>query len=83
MSESAEQFLARAAQEGGRVVSTNDLTVHQISEARFLNKDWVDSWGLGWAILPWHLTTDKDRDREREYFQSTGVMKSAESANGR
>ena len=57
-------FVLRAASEG-RIVSSGDLTMHQISEARAKNRFWVDEeTGLGFALLPWELTTDKDRRRE-------------------
>lgn len=68
MEESAENFLSRAASTGGRVVSSNDLDMWQWSEAQSKGLSWVSSEGLGWAILPWTLTTAKDRDRERSYF---------------
>jgi len=68
MNETAEQFLAKAVSRGGRVVSSNDLNKWQLSEARVKGNWWVSEEGFGWAILPWELTTDKDRDREREYF---------------
>lgn len=61
----AEQFLSLAVSRGGRVVSSNDLNTWQLSEARVLGNWWVSADGFGWAILPWELTTDKDRDRER------------------
>ena len=72
MGESAEQFLSRAVATGGRVVSSNDLNQWQLSEARRLGNWWVSTEGFGWAILPWSLTTDKDRDRERAFFATTG-----------
>ena len=57
-------FVLRAGSEG-RIVSSGDLTTHQISEARAKNRFWVDEeTGLGFALLPWELTTDKDRRRE-------------------
>lgn len=78
--ESAVHFLARAAREGGRVVSSNDLNKYQIAEAQTKGNWWVSNDGLGWAILPWDLTTDKDRDRERAYFVSQ-MGKSTEKNN--
>ena len=68
MSETAEQFFSRAATTGGRIVSSNDLNKWQLSEACVKGNFWVSSKGFGWAILPWDLTTDKDRERERAYF---------------
>lgn len=72
MGESAESFFARAVTAGGRVVSSNDLNVFQISEAQADRKFWVSPEGYGWAILPWRMTTDKDRARERSYFAAGG-----------
>ena len=68
MTESAEQFLAKAVAVGGRIVSSNDLNEWQLSEARVLGNWWVSSEGFGWAILPWSLTTDQDRNREKKFF---------------
>ncbi len=48
----------------GRIVSSNDLTQHQIAEAQATGRWFVAPNGLGWALLPWNLTTDKDRQRE-------------------
>jgi hypothetical protein len=65
----AIEFLKRS--DGHRVVSTGDLNEYQIAEALRENKMFVDSYtGLGWVLLPWELTTDKDRDRERKFFES-------------
>ena len=80
MGESAEQFLMRAVESGGRVVSSNDLNKWQLSESQANGKWWVSSEGFGWAILPWELTTDKDRDRERSFFKSE-IGKNAERHN--
>ena len=61
-------FVLRATNEM-RIVSSGDLTTHQISEAQAANRFWVDEeTGLGFALLPWELTTDKDRKREADYF---------------
>lgn len=70
--ESAEQFLRRAVTTGGRVVSSNDLNEWQLSEARVNRNMWVCPEGFGWVILPWSLTTDKDRARERSCFAAGG-----------
>lgn len=70
--ESAEGFLARAAAAGCRVVSSGDLNEWQISSARSKGNFWVSAEGLGWAILPWELTTEKDRGRERAYLERFG-----------
>lgn len=48
----------------GRIVCSVDLTEHQIAEAQLAGRWYVASNGIGWAMLPWHLTTDKDRARE-------------------
>lgn len=74
MGKSAEEFLVRAASTGGRIVSSNDLNEYQIAEARRENKFFVTDDGLGFAILPWELTTDKDRKREAEYFTRNNMM---------
>ena len=68
MSESAEQFFERALTAGGRIVCTGDLNEFQISEAHAKGNMWVSPTGFGWVILPWTLTTDKDRTREREHI---------------
>jgi hypothetical protein len=66
----AIEFLKRS--DGHRVVSTGDLNEYQIAEARRDNKVFVDpDTGLGWVLLPWELTTDKDRERERKYLMKT------------
>ena len=53
-----------------RLVSSGDLTTHQISEAQANGTFWVDEpTGLGFALVPWELTTNKDRARELEYIQ--------------
>jgi len=30
--------------------------------------------GYGWAIVSWELTTDKDRQREADYFSRNNMM---------
>lgn len=65
----AIEFLKRT--DGHRVVSTGDLYDYQIAKARRDGKMFVDEdTGLGWVLLPWELTTEKDRERERKYFES-------------
>lgn len=60
----AIDFLKRAADGKHRIVSSGDLDVFQISEARANDLFFVDdSSGLGWALLPWDLTTAKDQSR--------------------
>lgn len=61
----AVKFLKRAADGKHRIVSSGDLTLLQIAEARAANLFYVEpSCVFGWALLPWELTTDKDRQRE-------------------
>lgn len=67
-------FLIRAASEG-RIVSSGDLNEFQIAEAQSMDRFFVEpGGGLGWAILPWSLTTAKDRMREADYFSRNGMM---------
>lgn len=49
----------------GRIVPSGDLTESQIVEARANNMFFVDDQGYGYAIVPWDLTTIRDRHRER------------------
>lgn len=64
----AIEFLKRT--DGHRVVSTGDLNEYQIAEARRDGKMFVDEdTGLGWVLLPWELTTDKDREREQKFLK--------------
>lgn len=65
---SAEEFLKQAITQGGRIVSSGDLSTLQIAEAQAFGKFWVNDAGFGFAILPWELTTDKDREREKAFF---------------
>jgi hypothetical protein len=58
-----KELFRRAAEGEGRIVCTGDLTVHQIAEARAEGRMWVDATNLGWVLLPWGLTTAKDRAR--------------------
>jgi hypothetical protein len=65
----AIEFMRLSASINGRIVSSNDLNKWRIAEARINNRFFVDDeTGYGWAILPWELPTDKDRDRERTYL---------------
>ena len=62
----ALEFL-RMAGDKGRIVSSNDLTYMQIVEARAGNRFFIDEeTSFGYALLPWELTTDKDRSREAD-----------------
>lgn len=63
---SAIEFLRRCASGQHRIVSTGDLLDMQIREARSEDRMFVDDeTGLGFVLLPWELTTDKDLNRER------------------
>jgi hypothetical protein len=73
MGESAESFLKRSVTQGGRIVSSGDLNVYQISESQAKGNFWINSEGLGWAILPWSLTTDKDNQRESGLTKNLGA----------
>ena len=62
----AIQFLRKCAESESRIVSTGDLHEMQIAEARIDDRMFVDGeTGLGFVILGWELTTDKDVERER------------------
>lgn len=72
----AIEFLKRAADGKHRIVSSGDLHMMQISEAQSEKKFFVDEeTGLGFALLPWDLTTAKDRTREYEFFKKNGLSK--------
>jgi len=59
------------ANDGGRIVNTGDLCHQQISEATADGRIWIDpATGYGFVMLPWNLTTDEDRERERTFFES-------------
>lgn len=49
---------------GGRIVSTNDLSVVQVDDAWFHSRYHVDAQGFGWVFLPWGLKTNRDTQRE-------------------
>lgn len=68
MKETPMQFLARAGNYG-RIVSSVDLTSLQITEFQAKGLFFVDpETNFGYAVVPWELTTMKDRKREEEYF---------------
>lgn len=54
-------FCRRACDGTFRIVCTADLTPHQIAEAGVQGRMFVDPNGMGLVLLPWTLTTDKDR----------------------
>jgi hypothetical protein len=59
------EFLKRAVDGRYRIVSSGDLTTHQIADARARGLFFVDEESsLGWALLPWELRTPKDKARE-------------------
>ena len=69
----AIEFLRRSADGKHRIVSSGDLHVMQISEAQANKLFFVDEQtGLGWALVPWELTTAKDRHREQGFFTRQG-----------
>jgi hypothetical protein len=72
--ETAEDFLLRSSNLNGRIVNSDDLSDLQISEARKEFRFFVTEQGLGFAILPWELTTRKDRKREADYFSQNNMM---------
>jgi hypothetical protein len=66
MTDGALEFLYRAADGKHRIVSTGDLHEMQIAEARTEGRMFVEpGGGLGWVLLPWELTTSKDKEREQ------------------
>ena len=50
--ESALNFLRKLVTGGGRIVSTNDLTVFEISTARAEDRLFVDEKGFGFVYFP-------------------------------
>jgi len=66
MNDGAIEFLKRAADGKHRIVCTGDLNDFQIAEARVENRMYVEpGGGLGWVLLPWELSTRKDKEREQ------------------
>lgn len=69
-------FLHRASTENARIVSSNDLHEIVIAEAQANNRFWVDpETGYGWALIPWELSTQKDRQRKADYFLRNGMLR--------
>ena len=67
LADGALAFLKRTTEH--RIVSSGDLTTLQIAEAQARGLFYVEpGGGFGWALVPWDLTTPKDRAREKEYF---------------
>lgn len=64
----ALNFLRRAASENARIVSTGDLHEIVIAEASAHGRMYVDpETGLGWVLMPWDISTVKDREREKAF----------------
>jgi len=59
-----EKLLEMARNGEGRIVCTGDLKHYQISEAQAHNRFHATDDMFGWVLLPWSLTTDKDKERE-------------------
>lgn len=68
----ADEMFKLARDGKGRIVSSGDLCVEAISEAQACKRFYVDEDGFGFAYLPWELTTDKDRDREKSFSETNG-----------
>lgn len=68
----AMAFMLRAANENSRIVCSGDLSVHQIAEAQASGKFFIASSGMGFVLLPFELTTTKDRQREADYHAKVG-----------
>lgn len=67
------EAMFRLARDGkGRIVSSGDLCAEAISEAQACKRFFVDEDGFGFAYLPWELTTDKDREREKTFSETNG-----------
>jgi hypothetical protein len=75
-SDGALAFLKRTTSNANaRIVSSGDLTNLQIAEAQACGRFYVEpGGGLGWALLPFALTTAKDRKREADYFSKHNMM---------
>jgi len=71
----ALDFLRRGASGEYRIVASGDLTTYQISEAQRRGLFYVEpGGGIGWALVPWDVTTTKDRKREADYFSRNNMM---------
>jgi hypothetical protein len=76
MIQSADEMLKRCARDGGRIVCSGNLTHFQIAEAQASGNWFVTEDGFGFTILPWDLTTERDRAREYGYFERNTEGKS-------
>lgn len=66
----ASNFLLKCAEGNCRIVSSGDLLHCQIVEAQARGNFFVDeATGLGFALLPFELSTEKDKQREFALFQ--------------
>lgn len=75
MDNEALKFLGRAAIENSRIVSSCDLHEIAISEFQAQGRFYIDpESGLGWALVPWEISTKKDRAREADYFSRNNAM---------
>lgn len=63
-------FLNRCSEGDYRIVCTGDLTELQIAEARLENRMWVNDDGIGFVLLPFRISTPKDKARERVLLES-------------
>ena len=72
---SAEEFLRKSVELNGRIVSSGDLQMEVIVESQANERFYVDpDTSLGWAIIPWELSTMKDRKREADYFSRNNML---------
>lgn len=63
----AETFLRRCVSGEFRIVNSGDLSRYQIAEAQAAARWYVDpATSYGWALLPWTLSTERDKVRELE-----------------
>lgn len=69
-----EELLEVCTSGKGRIVCSGDLTEGQIVEARKHGCFYANEAGLGFAFLPWELSTKKDAAREQERGRSTATM---------
>lgn len=78
--EACRLFLYRAASENARIVSTNDLLDIQIVQARQDGRMIVLQDGLGFVLLPFEISTPKDKSREQQLLQVSSVTSDGESS---
>ena len=71
----AIEFLRRASSGEYRIVSSGDLCNLQISESQANGLFFIDpETSYGWALVPWAITTKKDREREADYFSRNNML---------